>query len=579
MGVRARQADPFRDLGGDLAPWARLFGLGVSIVLGAVAMVILFGMITGSTIDAVAELTAAVVASAFALGPVAAPIVMLAVVASALWALALLARRRVRWVGGATLIVVVLGVVGAIALAMRVVVDSTWPPSSGSVGGPSIGLLMFVVLLRGALRGGASRSALWAVGTVAGWLLAVWPASIANPAMACFAASMAVAWLFLLTARGSLGRSAPVLSPFGVFLLVGLPDTWAFCAQAAAERVAGPSIAALIVALTVVSFVALHGPRWSRASDSPSRRFARCALVGVSLVAAAYAGVWLWNAAVLFVEGWRSAILPTSPANSTTQHSILTSAPIVVLVLGGALCAIVLRRRPPAPAEPDPDPTRESMRRSPSHRDARASWTLAVALVVPSAFVLACVTAFGWIRRDAPFQHTRAIVLDAPIDADIVEDSGFVALSPVTELPPNAESSTTTLPVRFGFVELERQGDAYVVGDLRFEAGARELLDEDRPMLVGHVGTSRQRYRPDGRQWMQGVPLGTPNDGTYRTNELDLRAMVLVPIGRHWPREWMQRLELAPSARFTLRVTDDGIARADDVTIDGLSIDAWLARR
>ena len=73
--------------------------------------------------------------------------------------------------------------------------------------------------------------------------------------------------------------------------------------------------------------------------------------------------------------------------------------------------------------------------------------------------------------------------------------------------------------------------------------------------------------------------MGSPNDGTYRTNELDLRAMVLVPIGRHWPREWMQRLELAPSARFTLRVTDDGIARADDVTIDGLSIDAWLARR
>jgi hypothetical protein len=54
--------------------------------------------------------------------------------------------------------------------------------------------------------------------------------------------------------------------------------------------------------------------------------------------------------------------------------------------------------------------------------------------------------------------------------------------------------------------------------------------------------------------------------------------MVLVPARSNWPSDWMRRLEVATSARFTLRVTDDGSARADDVTIDGLTIDAWLAR-
>ncbi|MBL8769569.1 MAG: hypothetical protein JNL94_19520 [Planctomycetes bacterium] len=258
---------------------------------------------------------------------------------------------------------------------------------------------------------------------------------------------------------------------------------------------------------------------------------------------------------------------------------MLAIAPIVVLVLGGVLGALRVRRRSPAPVEPDPDSTRISMRRSPSHRDARASWMFAFALIVPSAFVLACVTAFGWIRRDAPFQATRTIALDAPIDAELVQGNVFVALSPITELPSNTEAPTTTLSVRSGFVELERRGDAFVVGGLRFGAAARELIDEERPLLVGHVRSPRQRYGDDGWLWTRGIPYGSPNDGTYLANELDLRTMVLVPIGRDWPEEWMQRLEVATSARFVLRVTDDGIARADAVTIDGLSIDAWLARR
>ncbi|MCC7171763.1 MAG: hypothetical protein IT459_15060, partial [Planctomycetes bacterium] len=348
---------------------------------------------------------------------------------------------------------------------------------------------------------------------------------------------------------------------------------------AVAAEVGAASLATWLVVFAVVSFVALRAPRWTRACDSRSKRIARYALVGVALVVATDAGVRLWNGAVLFVEGWRPAILATGVPGATARHSILEIAPVVVLVLGGLLSAIVVRRRSPAPAEPDPHSTQTSMRRSPSHRDARASWTLAIALVVPSAFVLACVTAFGWIRRDAPFQATRVIALDAPIDAEIVDDSGFVALSPITMLPPNTEAATTTLPVRSGFVELERDGDAFVVGGLRFGAAARELPDDEHPMLVGHVRSSRQRYDLDGWLRMGGAPLGSPNDGTYRTNELDLRAMVLVPIRSNWPSDWMRRLELATSARFVLRLTDDGIARADDVSIDGLSIDAWLARR
>lgn len=578
MEARTGQADPFRDLGGDLAPWARLFGLGVTIVLGAVAMVIAFGLVTGSTIGAVAELTAGLVASAFALGPIAAPVVALAVGSVALWGLALVARRRVRWVGGATQIVVLLVVLGSISLAMRVVVASTWPPSSGSAVGPPIGLLVFVVLFRGAFSGGASRSALWAVGTVAGWFLAVWPASIANPTLASCAGSMAVAWAFVLTARGSFVQGAHVASTLAVFAFLGFPDVWPQRAAAAAEGGAA-SLATWLVVFAVVSFVALHAPRWTRGCDAPWRCFARCALVGVALVVAMDAGLKLWNGAVRFVEGWSPAISATGLPGASAKHSTLGIAPVVVLGLGCVLGALLVRRRSPAPVEPDPDPTRTSMRRSPSHRDARASWMFAFALVVPSAFVLACVTAFGWIRRDAPFQATRMIALEAPIDAELVEGNAFVALSPVTELPPNAEAATTKLPVRSGFVELERDGDAFVVGGLRFGAAARELLDEERPLLVGHVRSPRQRYGDDGWLWTRGFPFGSPSDGTYRTNELDLRAMVLVPIGRDWPEDWMRRLEVATSARFTLRVTDDGIARADDVTIDGLSIDAWLARR
>lgn len=578
MGARTRQADPFRELGGELAPWARLFGLGVTIVLGAVAIVITFGLVTGSTIGAVAELTAGLVASAFALGPIAAPVVALAVGAVALWGLALVARRRVRWVGGMTLIVVVLVVLGSIALAMRVVVASTWPPSSGSVVGPPIGLLVSVVLLRGAFRGGASRSALWSVGTVAGWFLAVWPASIANPTLASSAGSMAVAWAFVLTARRSFVRGAHGVSILAVFAFLGFPEVWARRAAAAAEGRA-TSLATWLVVFAVVSFVALHAPRWTRASDSRSMRLARCALVGVALVVAVDAGVRLWNGAALFVEGWSPAISATASPAASAENATLGIAPVVVLVLGGLLSAVVVLRRSPAPVGPDPDPTRTSTRRSPSHRDARANWTLAVALIVPSAFVLACVTAFGWIRRDAPFLSTRVIALDAPIDAELVQGNAFVALSPVTALPSNTEAATTTLSVHSGFVELERRGDAFVVGGLRFGAGARELVDEERPLLVGHVRSPRQRYGEDGWLWTRGPPFGSPSDGTYRTNELDLRAMVLVPIGRDWPEDWIQRLEVATSARFTLRVTDDGIARADAVTIDGLSIDAWLARR
>lgn len=578
MEARTRQADPFRELGGDFAPWARLFGLGVTMVLGAVALVIVFGQVTGMTIGSVSEWTAILVVSAFALGPIAAPVVALAVGALALWALALVARRRVQWIGGATLIVVVLLVLGAIALAMRVVVASTWPPSSGSAVGPAFGLLVFVVLFRGAFRGGGSRSALWAVGTVAGWFLAVWPASIANPTLASFAGSMAVAWAFVLTARGSFVRGAHGLSILAVFAFLGVPDAWARRAAAAAESGAA-SLATWLVVFAVVASVALHAPRWTRGCDAPWRRFARFALVGVALVVATDAGVRLWNGAVRFVEGWSPAISATASPGASAGNSTLGIVPVVVLVLGGLLSAILIGRRSTAPVGPDPHSMRESMRRSPSHRDARASWTLAFALVVPSAFVLACVTAFGWIRRDAPFQPTRTIALDAPIDAELVQGNAFVALSPVTALPPNTEAATTTLSVRSGFVALERRGDAFIVGGLRFGTGARELLDEERPLLVGHVRSPRQRYGEDGWLWTRGISSGSPNDGTYRTNELDLRAMVLVPIGRDWPEDWMQRLEVATSARFVLRVTEDGIARADDLTIDGVSIDTWLARR
>ncbi len=158
----------------------------------------------------------------------------------------------------------------------------------------------------------------------------------------------------------------------------------------------------------------------------------------------------------------------------------------------------------------------------------------------------------------------------------------------MTAIPESDAFAEAEAGVRRGFVDLERWGDAYVVHGLRFDGEPHSgslAEDDNRASVVGFVGPNRTRFQVglfDGddevREWNRTSRWFDDTKGRMSVTELDLGAAVLLRRDPSWPEDWKKRLELAPSARFTLRVTDDGIARADDVTIDGLSIDAWLAR-
>ncbi|MBL8769568.1 MAG: hypothetical protein JNL94_19515 [Planctomycetes bacterium] len=560
------------------AEWLRIAGVGIAIVVGIGAVsASLYGSVYG-----ILEVSNPLFAFVFGIGPLAGPVVCMLAIA-ALWIGVLrFGLRRRSWIP----LIATMLVVGAIGLQAGIAVEAAICASWPSMGHQSDSLLLGTLWSPGIIL---VSSAVFL--PVRGLKLVSWilPAAVllgtdfrlavAFGALACAGALMTVPVSGPTWQR----RCALAVWIVGKLVLLTLafaaPSTIAFLLAVPTLTDAG--FAALGIA-AVFGIRRLSRRPWIDPNASGAS-WIRAVVVGLF---AAVSAVWLARACAEF--------FPQARLWSST-HDRSTRDPVWMWILGvwgvGGLALIAyftssfrrefaqwrIERRLPSP-----DRLARLFQRRPAFTIGSGLWAFLAAPLL--------ITVLAWNHRVAPFQSTRLLAVDAPIDAMDIESTEFVALAPVTEIPEGDADAEAEPGVRKGFVDLERWGDAYVVHGLRFDgepqAGAF-AQGEERTSLVGFIDRGRLRFRVgwfDGddddevRELSQAILSFDAATGHMSVRELDLGAAVLLHRGPSWPEDWKRRLELAPSGRFTLRVTDDGIARADDVTIDGLSIDAWLAQ-
>jgi hypothetical protein len=559
-----------RSLRRESAEWLRIVGVGIAIVVG-------FGAVGASlygTIFGVFEVADPLFAFVLGIGPFAGPIVCMLAIAGLWIAVLRFGMRRRSWIPLIATMLVVCAIGLLMGVAIEVSIRASWPSAHdvprrfGAFFGalslcmllPVRGLKLGVVLVPAVVLLGIDprlASAFVAL-AFAGFVRAV---PVSGPAwrLRCARLIWAVGTLLLLI----LAFASPSLLAFLSAVPTRTDSAFAAVGIAAVFGLGRCSRRRWIDAKAV-------GPSWIRA-------------VVVGLFAAAGA-VWLARACAEFlpqVERWSSV------------HDRSTRDPVwfwifVVWVVG--YMALVVRYDRNARRERE-QLLIERRSRSPDRLarlfQRRPAFTIGSGLCAFLAAPL-LITVLAWNHRVAPFQSTRLLAVDAPIDAMDIESTAFVALAPVAAIPEGDAGAEAEPGVRKGFVDLERWGDAYVVHGLRFDGEPQSgspAEGEERTRLVGFVGLGRMRYTVSGfdgddevRELHRASRWFDDAKGRMSISELDLGAAVLLRRDPSWPEDWKKRLELAPSARFTLRVTDDGIARADDVTIDGLSIDAWLAR-
>jgi len=566
-----------RSLRRESAEWLRIVGVGIAIVVG-------FGAVGASlygTIFGVFEVADPLFAFVLGIGPFAGPIAC-AVAIAGLWLGVLRLRTAKRSWLPLVATVFVLGAVGLLmAAATGAAICATWPSAQeqliaarfGSLIGPGILIVCFCAFLP--VRGLKLLA----------WLLPVVVLLQVDPQLASAFVAFAVAEFV---------RTVPVSGPAWrlrcarLLWAVGTPllSILAF---------APPSLLAFLSAvptLTDSAFAAVGIAAAFGIGRCTRRRWIDAKAVGPSWIRAVVVGlfaaagaVWLARACGEFlpqVERWSSV------HDRSTRDSVWFWI-FVVWVVGYMAWVVRYDRNARREREQlqierrsrSPDRLARLFQRRPAFTIGSGLWAL---LAVPLL-----VTVLAWNHRVAPFQSTRLLAVDAPIDAMDLDGTDFVALAPVTAIPEGDAFAEAETGARRGFVDLERWGDAYVVHGLRFDGEPHSgslAEDDNRASVVGFVGPNRTRFQVglfDGddevREWNRTSRWFDDTKGRMSVTELDLGAAVLLRRDPSWPEDWKKRLELAPSARFTLRVTDDGIARADDVTIDGLSIDAWLARR
>lgn len=565
-----------RSLRRETAEWLRIVGVGIAIVVG-IGVVSL--AVSGTLLD-VLEVAAPLFAFVLGIGPFAGPIVCMLAIAG-LWIGALrFGSGRRSWIPliATMLVVVAIGLLAGIAV--EAAICASWPPVGhqsdshllGSLWNPGIFLVASAVFLpvRGLKLVSWTLPAAVLLGTDS-------RLAVAFGALACAGALMTVpvsgpTWQWRCTlALWAVGKLVLLTLAFAA------PSTIAFLSAVPTLTDAG--FAALGIA-AVFGIRRLSRRPWIDANASGAS-WIRAVVVGLF---AAVGAVWLARACAEFVP---QARLWSSDHDRPTKDAVWMWI-LGVWVFGGLALFISFERGFRREREQmqierrsrSPDRLARLFQRRPAFTIGSGLWGFLAAPLL--------INVLAWNHRVAPFQSTRLLAVDAPIDAMDIESTEFVALAPVTEIPEGDAYAEAELGVRRGFVDLERWGDAYVVHGLRFDGEPQSgspAEGEERARLVGFVGRGRMRYGVSGfdgddeaGEWHRASGWFVGVKERMSVRELDLGAAVLLRRDPAWPADWKKRLELAPSGRFTLRVTDDGIARADDVTIDGLSIDAWLAQ-
>ncbi|MBK6941340.1 MAG: hypothetical protein IPH13_14270 [Planctomycetes bacterium] len=559
-----------RSLWRESAEWLRIVGFGIAIVVG-------FGVVSlavSETFLDVLELADPLFAFVFGIGPFAGPIVCMLAIAGLWIGVLRFGMGRRSWIPLIATMLVVVAIGLLMGIATEVAIRAAWP-SALDVScrfGAFFGVLSFGMFLP--VRG----LKLGVVLVPAVVLLGIDPRLASAFVALAFASSSMTVPVSGPTWRG---RCARVLWAVGGFALLTLtfaaPSTLAF--MLAVPTLTDAGFAALGIA-TVFGIGRLSRRPWID-PNTIGASWIRAVVVGLFAAAGA---VWLARVCAEFVP---QARLWPSNHDRPTKDAVWMWI-LGVWVFGGFALFIYFERGFRREREQmrierrsrGPDRLARLFQRRPAFTIGSGFWAFLAAPLL--------ITVLAWNHRVAPFQSTRLLAVDAPIDAMDIESTEFVALAPVTEIPEGDAGAEVELGVRRGFVDLERWGDAYVVHGLRFDGEPQSgspAEGEERARLVGFVGRGRMRYRVSGfdgddepGEWHRASGWFDGVKERMTVRELDLGAAVLLRRDPAWPADWKQQLELAPSGRFTLRVTDDGIARADDVTIDGLSIDAWLAQ-
>lgn len=560
------------------AEWLRIVGVGIAIVVG----IGVIGLAVSGSVFGVLEVADPLFAFVFGIGPFAGPIVCMLAIAGLWIGVVRLGMGRRSWIP----LIATMLVVGANELLMEAAIEvaicASWPSeldasnrlgaSFGAFGAFFLALSFCVYLPVRGLK-------LMAVLVPAVALLGIDPGFASAFIALAFAGRLMTVPVSGPTWRWRCAHAVWIVGELVLLTLTfAAPSTIAFLSEAPTLTDAG--FAALGIA-AVFGIRRLSRRPWIDA-NAIGASWIRAVVVGLF---AAVGAVWLARACAEFVP---QARLWSSTHDRSTKDPVWMSI-LGVWVVGGLALLVSFgrgfrREREQMRIERrsrSPDRLARLFQRRPAFTIGSGLWAFLAAPLL--------ITVLAWNHRVAPFQSTRLLAVDAPIDAMDIESTEFVALAPVTEIPEGDALAEAEPGVRKGFVDLERWGDAYVVHGLRFdgEPQSGSLAEaDDRTSLVGFVGRGRLRYGvnefdgEDGvREWHRTSSWFVDARGRMSVLELDLGAAVLLRRGPSWPEDWKQRLELAPSGRFTLRVTDDGIARADDVTIDGVSIDTWLARR